>query len=82
MNSFDDLNFCLRHYVAYVQRTRRVPNIFCPYNDDEVSSGIAKTITTTCGGLTGSASHLLVVDYDGRLIESPIDLDYLHKHSG
>ena len=82
MNSFDDLKFCLRHYVNYVQRTRRVPNIFCPYNDDEVSSGIANTITTTCGGLTGSASHLLVVDYDGLLIGSPIELDYLRKHNG
>lgn len=81
MNSFDDLNFCLRHYVNYVQRTRRVPNIFCPYNDAEVNSGIANTITTNCGGLGSSASHILVVDYDGRLIESPIDLDYLHKHS-
>ena len=82
MSDFDDLNFCLRHYVAYIQRTRRVPNIFCPYNDDEVSSGIAKTITTNCGGLGSSASHILTVDHEGQLIESPIDLDYLHKHNG
>lgn len=67
--------------MSYIQRTQRVPNIFCPYNDAEVSGGIAKTITTCCGGLGSSASHIMVVDYDGQLIESPIDLDYLRKHS-
>lgn len=74
MRRLEDLDFVSNHYYSYMKRFGYLPNIFCPYNDAEVIDGIANTITTNCGSIGSSATHLMLVDEEGQLLSDKLDL--------
>ena len=51
----------VKHYLAYIYIYKRIPKMFNPYNESEITN-VAPTITTHCGALDSSATVLIVED--------------------
>lgn len=60
------MNKVVKHYINFIRGGGKIPKMFNPYNETEITT-IAPTLTTGCGSWDKSSVVLIRVDdYDNK----------------